>query len=111
MVRGIIYRPTVADSHHRPLHPGRGTCNGLKADLHFHDRRINLEGTPAPVASVGVPKSKSSPVPFSVQGKVKPTAPSSTATSLQSAQLPWHKAGVRAAVPEGGQTTGQGSRA
>ena len=63
------------------------TCNSLKADFHVHDRHTNSEGTAAPAASVSVPQSKSSPVPFSVQGKVKPTAPSSTATSLPSARL------------------------
>ena len=114
MVRGIIYRQTMSDSiHYHPLlHPWRCTCDSWKANFHFHYRHINLEGTPALVASVSVPKSKSSPVPFSVQGKVKPTAPSSTATSLQSARLHMTQSWWEGRSPRGWPGyRGQGCRA
>ena len=54
---------------------------------------------------------KSSLVPFSVQGKVKPTVPSSTATSLPSAWPHLAQSWWKGCGPKGSQTIGQGCRA
>lgn len=83
----------------------------FKSRFAFHDRRINLEGTPAPVASVVFQSLKAAQFPFQYKERWNPQPLPRQPIHCNQHSCPWHKAGVRAAVPGGGQTTGQGCRA